>query len=97
MPLKRRFDELRVITPGLYRHYKGGIYRVLFVARHSETAESFIVYKAVHGKQTWARPLKMFCGEVYANGAWQPRFVLISGRPERSAVSPPRQLELFAA
>lgn len=47
-----------------YRHKKGGIYRVLHEARHSETDEVLIVYQAMYGnKEIWARPKKMFFDE----------------------------------
>ena len=45
--------------PGRYEHYKGKFYRVIGVARHSETAEDLVVYQALYGERgLWARPLK---------------------------------------
>ena len=47
--------------PGRYRHYKGGEYRVLGVARHSETLEPLVVYQALYGERgLWVRPAAMF-------------------------------------
>ena len=48
------------IKTGTYRHYKGGEYRVLGVARHSETHEELVVYVALKDGGMWVRPLKMF-------------------------------------
>lgn len=45
----------------LYRHFKGGVYRVTGFARHTETMEMLVIYKDKHGK-IWARPIAMFCG-----------------------------------
>jgi len=47
--------------PGLYRHFKGGEYELLNVARHSETQELLAVYGSVEDRETiWVRPLEMF-------------------------------------
>ncbi len=47
--------------PGLYRHFKGGKYELLNVARHSETKELLAVYRSVEDQETiWVRPLEMF-------------------------------------
>ena len=55
------------IKLGRYRHFKGKEYRILGVARHSETQEPLIIYEEIHkdGKGgLWARPFKMFAEEV---------------------------------
>lgn len=63
------------IAPGTYRHYKGPLYEVLDVARHSETEEWFVVYRALYGERgLWIRPLAMFTELV--DGV--PRFTLVS-------------------
>jgi hypothetical protein len=60
---------------GIYEHYKGGMYKVLGVALHSETREEMVIYKALYDSQlTWVRPLEMFLGEVTVNDIKQPRF-----------------------
>ena len=47
--------------PGRYRHYKGREYRVLGIARHSETLEPLVVYQALYGERgLWVRPAAMF-------------------------------------
>lgn len=70
----------RVVPGGLYTHYKGKEYCVLGVARHSETLEELVVYKALYdsrefGKDAlWVRPLEMFCEYVTIAGRRVPRF-----------------------
>lgn len=50
---------------GIYKHYKGNLYEVIDVARHSETLEEFVVYRALYGERAlWIRPLAMFMEEV---------------------------------
>ena len=62
--------------PGMYRHYKGNNYRVLGLARHSETLEPLVVYQALYGERgTWVRPAAMFLEMVDVNGLAVPRFV----------------------
>ena len=61
--------------PGLYRHYKGNDYRVLGLARHSETREPMVVYEALYRERgTWVRPAAMFTGTVEVDGRRVPRF-----------------------
>jgi len=60
---------------GIYRHYKGKYYQLLFVAKHSETLEDFVAYQALYGECSyWVRPLAMFSEEVVVDGRQQPRF-----------------------
>ena len=60
---------------GKYRHYKGKEYEVIGVARHSETLEELVVYRALYGNFClWARPLIMFLEEVEIDGKKVPRF-----------------------
>lgn len=64
--------------PGIYRHYKGGLYEVLLVAKHSETGEAQIVYRALYGERgAWVRPLAMFVEWVERDGVEQPRFAWV--------------------
>ena len=61
--------------PGLYRHYKGHHYRVLGLARHSETEEVLVVYDALYGSRgRWVRPAAMFVETVEIGGRRVPRF-----------------------
>lgn len=62
---------------GKYKHYKGKEYEVVGIARHSETLEELVVYKALYqnnGENLWVRPLKMFLEEVEIEGKKMPRF-----------------------
>lgn len=73
----------RIITPGVYRHFKGNCYEVLGVARHSETEEPLVVYRALYGEGgLWARPLAMFASRVdaakYPNAEQEFRFEKIA-------------------
>lgn len=63
------------LKPGKYRHFKGMEYRVLHVARCSETMEEYVVYQALYGEQgIWIRPMKMFAETVERDGKVMPRF-----------------------
>jgi hypothetical protein len=65
--------------PGLYRHYKGNEYRVLGLARHSETLEPLVVYQALYGERgLWTRPQPMFVEHITHAGQTVPRFRFIS-------------------
>ena len=63
-------------TPkGLYKHYKGGMYRVLGTVRHSEDLQPMTLYQALYGEQgLWVRPAAMFGDVAEFNGKVQPRF-----------------------
>jgi hypothetical protein len=64
--------------PGVYRHFKGNEYRLLYVARHSETLEPMVVYQALYGdKGVWVRPLSMWDETVERDGAVYKRFTYI--------------------
>ncbi|MBL7912519.1 MAG: DUF1653 domain-containing protein [Bacteroidia bacterium] len=65
---------------GLYKHYKGNIYEVIGVAKHSETLEEMVVYKATYqneGENLWVRPLKMFIETIVVDGKNVKRFAKI--------------------
>lgn len=63
------------IKPGRYRHFKGNEYRVLFLARHSETLEEMVVYQALYGERgIWVRPAAMWRECVERGGQSLPRF-----------------------
>ncbi len=64
--------------PGRYRHYKGNEYRVLGLARHSETLEVLVVYQALYGERgLWVRPAAMFTETVTVAGRRVPRFAFV--------------------
>ena len=72
------------VRPGKYRHYKGNLYEVLEIARHTETLEEFVVYRALYdsekfGKNAlWVRPKAMFLETLTISGKKFPRFQYIS-------------------
>ncbi len=66
------------LKPGIYRHFKGNEYRLLCVARHSETLEPMVVYQALYGdKGVWVRPLSMWDETVERDGTVYKRFTYI--------------------
>ena len=70
---------VKKISLGRYQHYKGNFYEVVGTARHSETLEEMVVYKALYrskfGKNLlWVRPTRMFVEKVLLAGRWVPRF-----------------------
>jgi hypothetical protein len=69
-------------TPlGRYRHYKGGEYEVVGVARHSETLEALVVYRPLYNASGWwVRPHAMFFESVDIAGVVQPRFTRIDAQ-----------------
>jgi hypothetical protein len=65
------------LEPGIYKHYKGNLYEVIAVAKHSETLEKLVVYKATYqkeGENLWVRPLNMFLENVLVDGKEIKRF-----------------------
>ena len=70
----------RTLQPGgVYRHYKGNLYKALYVATHTETEEPLAVYQALYGEYgIWARPLAMFLDDVILpDGSVVQRFTLV--------------------
>ena len=60
---------------GKYRHFKGNEYEVLYIARHSETMEEMVVYRALYGEHgVWVRPKEMFFEEITRDGKTFKRF-----------------------
>ena len=58
-----------------YRHYKGNLYELLYIANHSETLEKMVVYKALYGEgEIWVRPLSMWNEKVLVDGEMVLRF-----------------------
>lgn len=70
------------IRPGRYRHFKGGEYEVLGVARHSETEEPMVVYRPLYGERgLWVRPAAMWNEIVERDGLRTRRFTYIGDEP----------------
>ena len=67
------------VKPGQYQHFKGHVYHVIGVARHSETLEELVVYK--DEKNLWVRPKRMFEEKVIVKGKKMPRFKFLGGEP----------------
>lgn len=73
----KRATGSNMMKLGKYRHYKGNEYRVIGVAKHSETLEDMVVYEALYESAVshlWVRPLAMFCENVLVDGVEMPRF-----------------------
>ena len=69
------------IKKGRYRHFKGGEYMLLDVARHSESGEYMALYRPLYGEGgLWVRQLGMFFKNVEADGVLQPRFAFVSDK-----------------
>ena len=68
-------DEIR---PGKYRHFKGNEYEVLYTAKHSETLEEMVVYRALYGEGgVWVRPAYMWNETLTRDGRTFKRFEYI--------------------
>ena len=66
------------IRPGIYRHFKGNEYEVLFTARHSETEELMVVYRTLYGDRgLWVRPAAMWNETVEREGKTFRRFTFV--------------------
>ena len=74
--------EKNEIRRGIYRHYKGGMYEVIDIARHSETLEVLVIYRNVATGEYWARPISMWNETVELNGRIVPRFQRITSGEE---------------
>ena len=63
------------LKPGIYRHFKGNLYELIGIAKHSETLEPMVVYRALYGEGgLWVRPASMWSEIVDKEGYWGPRF-----------------------
>ena len=68
--------DMQEIRPGIWRHFKGNRYQVIGVAKHSETLEPMVVYRALYGEGgLWVRPASMWLETVERNGRTYQRFV----------------------
>ncbi len=66
-----------MVKPGKYQHYKGNFYEVIGIAKHSETKEELVVYRALNDSSLWARPKSEFLETVNIDGKEVSRFKLI--------------------
>lgn len=66
------------IPKGKYRHFKGGLYEVVGMAKHSETLEEMVVYRALYGQgELWVRPAAMWLEKVDREDYHGPRFIFL--------------------
>lgn len=72
--------------PGVYRHYKGNYYLLIGAAKHSETLEDMLVYRALYGERgLWVRPAAMWDEMVSVSGKRVPRFAYVCKTEEELA------------
>ncbi len=67
---------MTAVEPGVYRHFKGASYEVIGTARHSETEDEYVIYRALHGDGgLWVRPAAMWHERVDRDDYSGPRFI----------------------
>ena len=76
-----------LMTGKYYRHFKGNVYRVLYIAKHSETLEDIVVYQAMYGeKGIWVRPKAMFEEIIERDGKSFRRFEEITAQDAEAII-----------
>ena len=66
------------LKPGIYRHFKGNLYELSGIAKHSETLEPMVVYRALYGEGgLWVRPAHMWSEQVERDDYKGPRFIFV--------------------
>ena len=74
---------MTALKPGIYQHFKGNRYELLYVAKHSETLEPMVVYRALYGDGgIWVRPASMWDEHVDKDGYSGPRFAWVGESEE---------------
>lgn len=69
---------MNIVINGVYKHYKGNYYKVIGMAKHTETLEDLVVYQALYGDNSiWCRPKSMWNEILEVNGRKVNRFELI--------------------
>jgi len=69
---------METLRPGIYRHFKGNEYELLYLAKHSETEETMVVYRALYGDGgIWVRPVHMWNEYVERDDYSGPRFAFV--------------------
>ena len=78
---------METIRPGIYRHFKGNLYEVIAIAKHSETLEELVVYLALYGEHgVWVRPVSMWNETVERDGKTYQRFTYIEDKLQEDQV-----------
>jgi cyclomaltodextrinase / maltogenic alpha-amylase / neopullulanase len=73
--VEKNIKSVMELKLGVYKHFKGKEYEVIGMAKHSETLEEMVVYRALYGEgELWVRPLKNFIENVTVEGKTVPRF-----------------------
>lgn len=76
--------NMEEIKKGIWRHFKGNNYEVLYNARHSETLEPMVVYRALYGDRgVWVRPASMWNENVIYQGESVKRFTFIDDKSQK--------------
>src|SRR5680860_77778 len=65
------------LQTGIYQHYKGGKYELLFIAEQTETEEAMVIYRSLKDQKIWARPLSNWQEEVEVDGENKTRFTFL--------------------
>ena len=80
-------DNNEVIINGVYKHYKGNLYRVIGIGVHSESLEKLVIYRAVDDtNKIWVRPLNMWNEEIEKDGKIVKRFEFIMEFPDKTLI-----------
>ena len=76
-----------LMTGKYYRHFKGNVYRVLHIAKHSETLKEMVVYQAMYGERgIWVRPKAMFEEVIERDGKTFRRFEEITAQDAEAII-----------
>jgi hypothetical protein len=71
-------EIMNELKPGIYRHFKGNLYELIGIAKHSETLEPMVVYRALYGEGgLWVRPAHMWSEQVERDDYKGPRFIFV--------------------
>jgi hypothetical protein len=86
---KNSRDSARLVEGGIYRHYKGKLYRVHHLVRHSETLDELVYYETLYDNPAgrfWVRPHSMFLETVIVDGVSTPRFAYVGDEKGKNRV-----------
>jgi len=64
-----------IIIGEIYKHYKGGLYQIMSIAKHTESLDRLIIYKCLKSNNVWARPYGNFISNIYIDGYVTRRFI----------------------